>query len=151
MRFHTLLPILLIIVITLSSLLPSYLACPTCPTPKSPPPPPPKAKPCPPPPPSPKPKTPPPPKAPTPHCPINTLKLDLCVDVLSGLVHGVVGGEATRACCPVISGLADLDAALCLCTAIRAKLLDISILLPVALELLVDCGKHAPFGYQCPA
>jgi len=66
-------------------------------------------------------------------------------------MRGVIGQGATDACCPVLSGLTDLDAALCLCTTIRAKLLDVKVLLPVALELLVDCGKHPAKGYQCPA
>ncbi|KAJ6849395.1 36.4 kDa proline-rich protein-like [Iris pallida] len=163
MRSHTtLLPILLIL--SLSSLLPSSLACPTCPTPKTPPPPP-KAKPCPPPPkvkppptppspPKPPPKAPTPPKAPPPSsgCPIDILKLDACVDVLGGLLHALLGGgEADKECCPVISGLADLDAALCLCTSIKVKLLNIDILLPIALQVLVDCGKHAPSDFKCPA
>ncbi|KAJ6802191.1 36.4 kDa proline-rich protein-like precursor [Iris pallida] len=146
MRTPILLPVLLIL--SLSSLVPSSVSCPTCPTPK----PPPKVKPSPPPPsPKPKPCPPSPPKIPTPHCPIDTLKLSACVDVLGGLVHALIGEEATSKCCPVISGLADLDAALCLCTTIKAKLLDVNVLLPIALELLVDCGKHAPSGYRCPA
>ncbi|KAJ6831397.1 36.4 kDa proline-rich protein-like [Iris pallida] len=152
MRSHTtLLPILLIL--NLSSLLPSSLACPTCPTPKTPPPPP-KAKPCPLPPKVKPPPTPPsapkpsptppssppstPPKAPPPSsgCPIDILKRDACVDVLGGLLHALLGGgEANRECCPVISGLADLDAALCLCATIKLKLLNIDILLPIALDV----------------
>ncbi|RZR79098.1 hypothetical protein BHM03_00004699 [Ensete ventricosum] len=140
-----------------SSILPS-LACPYCPnlTPppkKTPPPPPPATTPCPPPPPKktptpPPPPCPPPPKAPT--CPIDTLKLDACVDLLGGLVHVIIGGDVTYQCCPVLEGLADLDAALCLCTTIKAKALGINILLPIALEVLVDCGKHVPSDYQCP-
>ncbi|WOK94737.1 hypothetical protein Cni_G03442 [Canna indica] len=93
---------------------------------------------------------PPPPKAQG-TCPIDTLKLDACVDLLGGLVHVVIGGgDVTQQCCPVLEGLADLDAALCLCTTIRAKALGIKLLLPVALEVLVDCGKHVPSDYQCP-
>ncbi|XP_008777671.4 36.4 kDa proline-rich protein-like, partial [Phoenix dactylifera] len=127
---------------------------PPSPPPPSPPPPsPPKPKPCPPPPsPPPKPKPcPPPPKAPSSNCPIDTLKLDACVDLLGGLVHIGIGEDAKEKCCPVLEGLADLDAALCLCTTIKAKLLGINILLPVALEVLVDCGKHLPSDYQCPS
>ncbi|KAK1264372.1 hypothetical protein QJS04_geneDACA022441 [Acorus gramineus] len=47
-------------------------------------------------------------------CPINTLKLDACVSLLNDLVHVVIGSQATDACCPVLAGLADLDAALSL-------------------------------------
>ncbi|CAD5192821.1 36.4 kDa proline-rich protein-like [Musa acuminata AAA Group] len=137
---------------------PHSLACPYCSTPTTPPkqspPPPPPPSPCPPPPRSvgpvpPSPKTPSPPSSGT--CPIDTLKLDACVDLLGGLVHAVIGQDTQDKCCPVIQGLADLDAALCLCTTIKAKALDINVLLPIALELLVDCGKHVPSDYQCPA
>ncbi|KAG1326386.1 36.4 kDa proline-rich protein [Cocos nucifera] len=166
---------LILLLINLTSLLPS-LACPYCPTPttpappkKKPPPsppppspPPPRPKPCPPPPSPPKPKPcppppppavpcPPPPKAPSSKCPIDTLKLDACVDLLGGLVLVGIGEDAKEKCCPVLGGLADLDAALCLCTTIKAKVLNINIILPVALELLVDCGKHLPSDYQCPS
>ncbi|WOL03356.1 hypothetical protein Cni_G12076 [Canna indica] len=121
----------------------SSLACPTfptCPTPTTPPPPP------------------PPKVTPYPHpsppstgaCPIDALKLDACVDLLGGLVHATIGQNAKSKCCPLIDGLVDLDAALCLCTAIKVKVLNVQILLPIALQLLVDCGKHVPADYTCP-
>ncbi|XP_022728030.1 36.4 kDa proline-rich protein-like [Durio zibethinus] len=109
--------------------------------------PPPEEKPCPPPPPS-FPYPPPPAKQ---TCPIDTLKLGACVDVLGGLVHIGIGTSAKDTCCPVLQGLLDLDAAICLCTTIKAKLLNINILLPIALQVLIDCGKTPPAGFQCPA
>ncbi|XP_021911192.1 36.4 kDa proline-rich protein-like [Carica papaya] len=141
---------------------------PSPPPPRALPPPPPKQTPSPPPPqalPPPPQKripSPPPPQAlppPPPHtpparhtCPINTLKLAACVDLLGGLVHIGIGPEAKHACCPVLHPLADLDAALCLCTTIKAKLLNINLVLPIALDLLVnDCGKHPPSSFRCPA
>ncbi|TXG57726.1 hypothetical protein EZV62_015555 [Acer yangbiense] len=84
-------------------------------------------------------------------CPIDILKLSACVDVLGGLIHIGAGSSAKDTCCPVLQGLVDLDAALCLCTTIKAKLLNINIILPIALGVLVDCGKHPPSDYQCPA
>eukprot|EP00262_Sarcandra_glabra_P009749 TRINITY_DN242_c0_g2_i2.p1 TRINITY_DN242_c0_g2~~TRINITY_DN242_c0_g2_i2.p1 ORF type:complete len:194 (+),score=20.17 TRINITY_DN242_c0_g2_i2:101-682(+) len=107
---------------------------------------PPPESPCPPPPPMVKPS---PPKQET--CPIDTLKLGACVDLLSGLVNIIIGQGAKDTCCPVLQGLADLDAALCLCTTIKAKLLNINLIVPIALELLIDCGKTPPPGYNCPA
>lgn len=98
----------------------------------------------------------PPPTPPSPSpgrgktCPIDALKLNACVDVLGGLVHVVIGREARSKCCPLVQGIADLDAALCLCTTIRARLLNINIYLPVALRLLITCGKHPPNGFNCP-
>jgi hypothetical protein len=125
-------------------------ACGTCkpsPTPKpkpSPPPPSPKA--CPPPPtPSTTPTTPPT----TQKCPSDTLKLGVCADVL-GLVNIVVGSPASSKCCALLQGLVDLDAALCLCTAIKANVLGINLNIPVALSLLLSaCEKSVPSGFQC--
>ncbi|KAG6660473.1 hypothetical protein CIPAW_03G108900 [Carya illinoinensis] len=101
---------------------------------------------------------PPPPHAlpsPTPQgpqtCPIDTLKLGACVDVLGGLVHVGIGSSAKDTCCPVLQGLLDLDAAVCLCTTIKAKLLNLNIIIPIALELLVGCGKTPPPGFKCSA
>ncbi|CAI0375419.1 unnamed protein product [Linum tenue] len=103
------------------------------------PPTPPKEPPCPPP--------PPPPET----CPIDTLKLGACVDLLGGLIHVGIGESAKSTCCPVLEGLVDLDAALCLCTTIKLKLLNLNIVLPIALEVLVDCGKTPPPGFKCPS
>ncbi|PAL72214.1 hypothetical protein CEJ83_20150 [Acinetobacter baumannii] len=91
------------------------------------------------------------PPPPSQTCPIDTLKLGACVDVLGGLVHIGIGSSAKDACCPVLQGLLDLDAALCLCTTIKLKLLNINLIIPIALEVLIDCGKHPPPGFQCPA
>ncbi|XP_057419777.1 36.4 kDa proline-rich protein [Lotus japonicus] len=87
---------------------------------------------------------------PPPRCPINALKLGLCLDVLGGLVHVGIGNPIENECCPVIQGLLDLDAAICLCTAIRAKLLNLNIFIPLALQVLITCGKTPPPGFVCP-
>jgi hypothetical protein len=82
---------------------------------------------------------------------VDTLKLLACVDALNGLVHAVVGTKASDTCCPLLSGVADLDAALCLCTTIKAKALSVSVVLPVAISVLVnECGKHVPSSFTCP-
>ncbi|KAH7833748.1 hypothetical protein Vadar_009339 [Vaccinium darrowii] len=82
-------------------------------------------------------------------CPIDTLKLGACVDLLGGLIHVGLGSSAKDTCCPVIAGLVDLDAAICLCTTIKAKLLNINVIVPIALQVLIDCGKTPPEGFQC--
>ncbi|TQD69111.1 hypothetical protein C1H46_045355 [Malus baccata] len=124
---------------------------------KCPPPPPPKTPTCPPPPP---PKT---PKCPTPatpaspqnppakaSCPKDTLKLGVCGDLLNDLVTIVVGTPPKTPCCSLIGGLADLEAAVCLCTAIKANVLGINLDVPVSLSLLLNyCGKSVPKGFQC--
>ncbi|XP_062184742.1 36.4 kDa proline-rich protein-like [Phragmites australis] len=150
---HRIVPLLLVAATLIAQLAPAA-ACPYCPTPKPspPPPPPPKVKPPPTPVPCPPPPATPTPPSPTPSgkCPINTLKLLACVDALNGLVHAVVGAKASEACCPLLSGVADLDAALCLCTTIKAKALSVSVVLPIAIEVLVnECGKHVPSSFQC--
>ncbi|KAH9712095.1 Hydrophob seed domain-containing protein [Citrus sinensis] len=143
---------------------------PSSPIPKTPPPPPPIVKSPPPPvvksaptPPPPVAKSPPPPPPvvnvtypPAPKqqtCPIDALKLGACVDVLGGLIHIGLGDSAKEKCCPLLQGLADLDAAICLCTAIRLEALNlINLLVPISLQILVnDCGKYPPAGFQCPA
>ncbi|GLJ25601.1 hypothetical protein SUGI_0490450 [Cryptomeria japonica] len=96
-------------------------------------------------------KCPPPPPTSAAKCPLDALKLGACVDLLGGLVHIGIGDPVENQCCPVIEGVLGLEAALCLCTTIRAKLLDLNILLPLALELIVSCGKTVPPGFQCPA
>ncbi|KAM3206299.1 hypothetical protein ACQJBY_061781 [Aegilops geniculata] len=91
------------------------------------------------------------PATPTGKCPVDTLKLLACVDVLNGLLHAVIGSSASDTCCPLLSGLADLDAALCLCTTIKVKALNVSLVLPIAIEVLVNqCGKRVPDGFHCP-
>ncbi|XP_061376402.1 14 kDa proline-rich protein DC2.15-like [Gastrolobium bilobum] len=82
-------------------------------------------------------------------CPKDTLKLGVCADIL-GLVNVVVGSPATSKCCALLEGLADLEAALCLCTALKANVLGINLNLPVTLSLLLSaCQKSVPPGYQC--
>lgn len=83
-------------------------------------------------------------------CPIDALKLGLCLDVLGGLVHGVIGNPIEHVCCPVIQGLLELEAAICLCTVIRLKLLNLKIFVPLALQVLATCGLIPPPGFVCP-
>ncbi|KAI4316342.1 hypothetical protein L6164_024330 [Bauhinia variegata] len=104
-------------------------------------------------PPAPKPNPPPKP-CPTPpaqeHCPNDTLKLGVCADLL-GLVNVVIGNPPSGSkCCALLEGLADLEAALCLCTAIKANVLGINLNVPVTLSLLLSaCQKTIPPGFQC--
>ncbi|CAN1185951.1 Lipid transfer protein EARLI 1 [Linum perenne] len=108
---------------------------------------------CPPPPPPPKPsnKCPPPPSKPTPKCPIDALKLGVCANVLSSLLNISIGNPPVKPCCSLIEGLVDLEAALCLCTAIKANILGINLNIPISLSLLLNvCGKKVPSGFQCP-
>uniref|UniRef100_A0A7N0VMW9 Bifunctional inhibitor/plant lipid transfer protein/seed storage helical domain-containing protein n=1 Tax=Kalanchoe fedtschenkoi TaxID=63787 RepID=A0A7N0VMW9_KALFE len=112
-------------------------ACGTCPTPT----------------PKPKPKPKPTPKpSPTPSsgkCPKDTLKFGVCADVL-GLVKVVVGSPPVKPCCSLLEGLVDAEAAVCLCTALKANVLGINLNIPVSLELLLNvCSRKAPKGFKC--
>uniref|UniRef100_A0ACD5U4E3 Uncharacterized protein n=1 Tax=Avena sativa TaxID=4498 RepID=A0ACD5U4E3_AVESA len=96
------------------------------------------------------------------RCPVDALKLGVCADVLGlglggELTNLLAGSQSTasrtqKPCCELIAGLADLDATVCLCTAIRANVLGVvDLALPLQLGLLVDhCGKKLPAGFQCP-
>ncbi|KAJ7958790.1 14 kDa proline-rich protein DC2.15-like [Quillaja saponaria] len=82
-------------------------------------------------------------------CPKDTLKLGACVELL-GLVNVVVGTPVSNKCCALLGGLADLEAALCLCTAIKANVLGINLNVPLTLSLLLSaCQKSVPPGFQC--
>lgn len=98
-------------------------------------------------------KVPYPPKAPSTSkkCPKDTLKFGVCGSWL-GLVTEVIGTKPSTECCTLVKGLADLEAALCLCTAIKANVLGvIKLEVPVALTLLVNgCNKKVPEGFVCP-
>ncbi|VAI92432.1 unnamed protein product [Triticum turgidum subsp. durum] len=83
-------------------------------------------------------------------CSINTLKLGVCANVLN-LLKLKIGVPANEECCPLLGGLADLDAAVCLCTAIRANILGIKLNVPIDLTLLLNqCGKKCPSDFTCP-
>ncbi|XP_027330898.1 14 kDa proline-rich protein DC2.15-like [Abrus precatorius] len=82
-------------------------------------------------------------------CPKDTLKLGVCADIL-GLVNVVVGSPVSSKCCALLEGLADVEAALCLCTAIKANVLGINLNVPVTLSVLLSaCQKSVPTGFQC--
>ncbi|XP_027354357.1 14 kDa proline-rich protein DC2.15-like isoform X3 [Abrus precatorius] len=84
------------------------------------------------------------------QCPKDTLKLGACADLL-GLVNIIVGTPPSSKCCALIKDLADLEAALCLCTAIKANVLGINLNVPVTLSLILSaCQKTVPPGFQCP-
>ncbi|XAR66863.1 hypothetical protein NMG60_11013225 [Bertholletia excelsa] len=89
------------------------------------------------------------PTPPAATCPIDTLKLGACVDLLGGLVHIGLGDPVVNQCCPVLQGLVELEAAVCLCTTLKLKVLNLNVYVPLALQLLVTCGKTPPPGFTC--
>ena len=106
--------------------------------------------PCPPPPFKPKPHPHPTPKPAVPSCPRDTLKLGVCANVLKGLININIGAPPKEPCCTLLQGLTDVEAAVCLCTSIKAGVLGIILNLDVDLSLLLNyCGKKLPYGYRC--
>ena len=101
------------------------------------------------------PSTPSTPSTPTPtpaskgKCPRDALKLGVCANVL-GLIKAKVGVPPAEPCCPLLEGLVDLEAAVCLCTAIKGNILGINLNLPIDLSLILNyCGKTVPTGFKC--
>ncbi|XP_018454954.1 lipid transfer protein EARLI 1 [Raphanus sativus] len=100
--------------------------------------------------PKPKPTPTPTPSPVTAKCPRDSLKLGVCANVLSGLLNITLGKPPVKPCCTLIKGLADLEAAACLCTALKANILGINLNIPISLSLLLNvCSKKVPLGFQC--
>ncbi|KFK31980.1 hypothetical protein AALP_AA6G184800 [Arabis alpina] len=84
------------------------------------------------------------------NCPIDALKLGVCANVLSGLLNIQLGQQSSQPCCSLVQGLVDLEAAVCLCTALRANILGINLNVPISLSLLLNaCNKKRPSGFEC--
>ncbi|XP_010433390.1 PREDICTED: lipid transfer protein EARLI 1-like [Camelina sativa] len=84
------------------------------------------------------------------NCPIDALRLGVCANVLSSLLNVQLGQPSSQSCCSLIQGLVDLDAAICLCTALRANVLGINLNVPISLSVLLNvCNRKLPSGFQC--
>ncbi|CAI9755358.1 unnamed protein product [Fraxinus pennsylvanica] len=91
-----------------------------------------------------------PPKPSKGKCPRDSLKLGVCADLLNGLLNITIGTPPKTPCCSLIEGLVDLEAAVCLCTAIKANILGIHLDIPLSLSLLLNvCSKKVPKGFIC--
>ncbi|XP_057767971.1 putative lipid-binding protein AIR1 [Salvia miltiorrhiza] len=90
-----------------------------------------------------------PPRA-MPRCPRDALKLGVCAKVVGNLVGVWAGKPPIRQCCSLVEGLVELEAAVCLCTAIRANVLGINLNIPLSLTLLLNaCGTTPPIDFTC--
>ncbi|KAG6418802.1 hypothetical protein SASPL_121007 [Salvia splendens] len=93
--------------------------------------------------------TPPSPK-PSASCPRDALKLGICAGLLGSLLNLTIGTPPTTPCCSLIEGLVDLEAAVCLCTAIRANVLGINLNVPLSLSLILNvCNQNVPKDFVC--
>ncbi|KAK7330740.1 hypothetical protein VNO77_24939 [Canavalia gladiata] len=83
-------------------------------------------------------------------CPRDALKLGVCANVLNGLLNVTLGQPPVTPCCSLLDGLVDLEAALCLCTALKANVLGINLNIPISLSLLLNvCSRKVPHAFQC--
>ncbi|KAJ8464575.1 hypothetical protein OPV22_027127 [Ensete ventricosum] len=83
-------------------------------------------------------------------CPTDALKLGICANVLRGLLNVTLGTPPKQPCCSLLQGLVDLEAAVCLCTALKGNVLGLKLNIPVSLSLLLNyCGKKVPRGFSC--
>ncbi|KAL1191362.1 pEARLI1-like lipid transfer protein 3 [Cardamine amara subsp. amara] len=83
-------------------------------------------------------------------CPRDALKLGICANVLKDLLKIQLGTPQVKPCCSLLKGLVDLEAAACLCTALKANVLGINLKVPISLSLLLNvCGRKVPSGFVC--
>ncbi|CAN1333421.1 Putative lipid-binding protein AIR1B [Linum perenne] len=78
--------------------------------------------------------------------------LDVCVDLLNSLLKITLNQPSSTPCCSLINGVADLDAAVCVCAALKNNILGALGLLNLNQSLIVllnKCGKAVPAGYYC--
>ncbi|CAN6859905.1 unnamed protein product [Brassica oleracea] len=84
------------------------------------------------------------------NCPIDVLKLGVCGNVLSGLLNIQLGQPSAQPCCSLVQGLVDVEAAICLCTALKVNVLGINLNVPISLSVLLNkCNKKVPSGFEC--
>ncbi|XVE63861.1 hypothetical protein DITRI_Ditri07aG0055200 [Diplodiscus trichospermus] len=86
-----------------------------------------------------------------PTCPRNIRNINVCANVMGLIRIGVNPGQNPNSqCCSVIRGLVDLDAAVCLCEAIKVNFLGINVSINILLKAILNyCGKQVPTGYRC--
>ncbi|KAL0826557.1 hypothetical protein Bca101_050234 [Brassica carinata] len=85
-------------------------------------------------------------------CPRNALQIGAFTNVLNA-IDLTLGNPPPPVppCCSLIAGLADLEAAVCLCTALEVNVLGINVHLPIDISVLFHaCSRFAPPSFQCP-
>ncbi|KAL0731165.1 hypothetical protein Bca4012_027265 [Brassica carinata] len=82
-------------------------------------------------------------------CTKDSLQIGLCANALD-VVNIILGYPPVAPCCSLIEGLADLEAAACLCTALKVNILGINLNLPIYVNILLNnCGRINPAYYPC--
>ncbi|KAF8052304.1 hypothetical protein N665_1573s0005 [Sinapis alba] len=82
------------------------------------------------------------------QCPKNTLVLNVCANLLNGLVDVSLPPKSSP-CCSLLSGVVNAEAAACLCTTVRANVVNfVNLNIPVAVSFTLNyCGL--PTDFQC--
>ncbi|WCJ25963.1 Bifunctional inhibitor/lipid-transfer protein/seed storage 2S albumin superfamily protein [Euphorbia peplus] len=84
------------------------------------------------------------------NCPRDAVKMGVCVDLLADLLKVQAGLPPNHPCCSALFGFMDIEAAICLCTTMKASFLGITIDMPIKMTLLLNfCGKPVPKGFIC--
>ncbi|XP_010523077.1 PREDICTED: putative lipid-binding protein At4g00165 [Tarenaya hassleriana] len=84
-------------------------------------------------------------------CKRDGVRLGACGSWL-GVVREVIGTPPSEKCCSLVGGLADLEAAVCFCSALlHSNVLGVTkFTIPSALSLLLNsCEKNMPPGFVC--
>ncbi|XP_062075855.1 14 kDa proline-rich protein DC2.15-like [Humulus lupulus] len=85
-------------------------------------------------------------------CSLNPLKFGTCSNIIANNLGNIIFGSPLNSpCCALILGLVDLDAAACLCAALKGNVLGIVNLdVSAALNVILStCGKSVPSAFQC--
>lgn len=83
-------------------------------------------------------------------CPRDAIRFGACAKVLGGLLGAQVGTPPKKPCCRLFGGLVEAEAAVCLCTAVKAKVFGFNLNVPVSIGLVLNaCDMKTPPGFQC--
>ncbi|KAL8158273.1 hypothetical protein AgCh_002828 [Apium graveolens] len=78
-------------------------------------------------------------------CPRDAIRFGACAKVLGGLIGGQVGSPPKKPCCRLFGGLVEAEAAVCLCTAIKANVFGFNLNVPVSIGLVLNaCDMITP-------
>ncbi|KAM0010284.1 putative bifunctional inhibitor/plant lipid transfer protein/seed storage helical [Helianthus debilis subsp. tardiflorus] len=85
-----------------------------------------------------------------PTCSADILKFGVCTGLLNNLGGVVVGSPPTLPCCNLFLNLVSLEAATCVCNAIKANVLGVNIDASFGLSMVFNnCGQKVPTGFEC--
>ncbi|CAN6232751.1 unnamed protein product [Urochloa humidicola] len=85
-------------------------------------------------------------------CGVSTASLGACTSALRPVFRAKVAASPVQPCCSLVNGLANAEAAACLCSAVRAAVVSIRgspVNFPLYFGFVLNnCGRRAP-GFTC--